>query len=126
MAKPPFEQRAVLGGYRARIALGGTDEYRRLAGWHQASTRNVAEQAAAAEMMELVRQSPDPLDSPREYPEALHVSAVSGADPRALLNELMQKGTIRDFGYEETGCTGPTHTPVFTMFVWVRPAAAIA
>ena len=30
----------------------------------------------------------------------------------------MQKGTIRDFGYEETGRTGPTHQPVFTMVAW--------
>ena len=118
MAAPLFEQRAVPGAYRVRVALGGTGESTLLTDWYQAPSRKVAEQAAAAEMVELLRQSPDQDDLRHEDSSDSDISPSGGVDPRALLNELMQTGRLLDFGYEETERSGPSHQPVFVMIAW--------
>jgi dsRNA-specific ribonuclease len=118
-----FEQRAVPGGFRVRAVLGIRNNPF-VTAWYEASARKVAEQSAASELLERLKESPEPRtsgvgDEKRETdswgPEA---GEGGGLDPRMELNELRQTGVIQDFGYEETERSGPSHQPVFTMTAW--------
>ena len=101
-----FEQRAVPGGFRVQAVLGIGDN-KIVTAWYEASARKVAEQSAAFELMERLKESPETRtngvgDEKRET-DSLDSDAVQGGglNPRMELNELRQTGVIRDFGYEE-------------------------
>jgi dsRNA-specific ribonuclease len=123
LGAPEFEQRAVPEGFRVRTVLGiGNDKI--VTAWYEASARKVAEQSAASELLERLKESPEPGikeigDENRETDSwDSEAEQGGGLDPRMELNELRQTGVVRDFGYEEVERSGPSHQPVFTMTAW--------
>jgi Cft2 family RNA processing exonuclease/dsRNA-specific ribonuclease len=111
---PVFEERAVIDGFACRV--GGSETQR--SPWFRAQTARGAEQAAAAWLLE---HAPPPAAPKAVAPQDLS-PAVSSTDPRMRLNELRQRGQLRDFGYTAVRSEGPPHQPVFVMQGWATLA----
>jgi dsRNA-specific ribonuclease len=124
---PSFAERAVIGGFhiQAAVALGTKNIS---TGWFGASTKKIAEQAAARALLaqlEAGADAPEPIPPQEDSPDADLEKAPaaqdchSSPDPMMLLNEMRQIGVIRDFGYELQSSEGPSHQPLFTIAGWV-------
>jgi Cft2 family RNA processing exonuclease/dsRNA-specific ribonuclease len=105
LGAPEIRAEAVPGGFHARAAFGGHKS--RL--WRAARQKD-AEQAAAAELLEMLARQPDGAAQP----------ADAGPDARMQLNELRQRGFIEDFGYELLEQSGASHQPRFRMRAWAQ------
>jgi dsRNA-specific ribonuclease len=93
--------------------------------WFRARTARGAEQAAAAWLLEHAPPVPLSPEAGAGAPQAQTAASPpvpSGADPRMQLNELRQRGQLRDFGYTAVRTDGPPHQPVFVMQGWATLA----
>jgi Cft2 family RNA processing exonuclease len=122
---PRFEDRAVVDGFHAEVALTLEGETIR-SGWHAAGTKKMAEQAASKALLAMLEETSGSSESPpREMPPDKSVARApssqatpGGRDPMMLLNEMRQLQVIGDFGYDLKACTGPSHQPLFTIVGW--------
>ncbi|HBQ15799.1 MAG TPA: hypothetical protein DEF51_33290 [Myxococcales bacterium] len=99
--RPRFAARRVRGAtlVRARLETCALETP-----WFRAPRRKEAEHAAAEALLHLLPASDDAPD--------LDVSAT--ANPRTLLNELVQSGELAACRVDVTGRSGPDHAPRFT------------
>ncbi len=77
------------------------------------SSAKTVEHAVAASLIERL---PTELPSPAPPTDAAVVSAALGTvtgEPRSMLNELRQKGLLRDYGFSLERTEGPSHAPRF-------------
>ncbi len=117
---PRFEVVATLAGFAAiaEVSAAGTSRRSRR---YQALDARTAEQAAAAELLDVMAQV---TASAPTTPAPSLAPAGGTTDLRGRLNELRQLGVIADFGYEVLEQRGPSHQPIFVMRGWWLPAAA--
>ena len=99
--RPRFTARQARGGVLVRARLETRDLE---TPWFRAPRRREAEHAAAEALLHLLPASDDAPD--------LDVGAT--ANPRTLLNELVQHGELAACRVDVTGRSGPDHTPRFT------------
>ena len=113
---PQFEQHANPQGYQVRAVLDRDNEERTCSAWYLAATLKAAEQAAAEDMLKILRSGPasDQDDVSSGEPEQ------QGGESNAamVLNELKQVGILQSFGYEVVNQDGPSHQPVFSIVAW--------
>lgn len=98
--RPQFTARRARGAVlvRARLETCALETP-----WFRASRRKEAEHAAAEALLHLLPVSDD----------ASHLDGAS-ANPRTLLNELVQSGDLAACRVDVTGRSGPDHAPCFT------------
>ena len=109
---PRFEVRAVVEGFHAEASVALAGGATAQSGRFGASTKKLAEQAAARGLLAKLRAEDatetDPVIEPHgtEAPKTVNAAAPSpasvapapGRDPMMLLNEMRQLGLLRDFG----------------------------
>jgi len=114
---PQFEQHANPQGYQVRAVLDRDNEERACSAWYLAATLKAVEQAAAEDLLKILRSGPagGPDDIPSGEPER------QGCELNAamVLNELKQVGVLQSFGYEVASQDGPSHQPVFSIVAWM-------
>ena len=116
---PRFEVRPVVTaegpGFEASALVERADGDEVWSDLRRARQAKTAEQAAAESLLgRLAGEAPSP---------ALPVVAVS-QEPRSVLNELRQRGALRDYGFAVERVDGPPHAPVFHMRGYVEREGA--
>jgi Cft2 family RNA processing exonuclease/dsRNA-specific ribonuclease len=106
----------VAGGFLGRGSLLLPDGTTLATGRYLARQAKLAEQAAAAELLDALlgaakaaqgAPSPPPVGKPTR-------------EARSVLNEMRQLGLIADYGFEELERRGPAHQPVFVVRGWTE------
>jgi dsRNA-specific ribonuclease len=100
--RPRFEMRQARGG--GALVRGWLDTLGLSSPWFRARRRKEAEQAAAEALLLLLPTSEDAPDA----------DATATANPRTVLNELVQHGRLADCEMEVTSQRGTAHAPLFT------------
>ncbi|MGO8748618.1 MAG: putative dsRNA-binding protein [Thermoguttaceae bacterium] len=113
---PQFEQHANPQGYQVRTVLHRDNEERACSAWYLAATLKAAEQAAAEDMLKILRSGsvggPDDVPSGEPERQGCELNAAM------VLNELKQVGVLQSLGYEVASQDGPSHQPVFSIVAW--------
>ncbi|MCP4677250.1 MAG: MBL fold metallo-hydrolase [Deltaproteobacteria bacterium] len=110
---PEFELSIEGPHHVATVKLEAYEEHL-VGGPAEASTKKVAQQLAAREILESLSKLIE-----NQAPSIASISKVD-ANPRGLLNELRQKGILKEFRYESRGTSGPSHQPVFSFVAWAE------
>ena len=121
---PHFERDASPDGYRIRAVLALTEHEHISTAWYVAPKLKVAEQAAAAAVLERLPDEPETETSPTlaapSAPVEMTSEIPSGRDPGMALNELVQAGLLSGTGCEFLDQSGPSHQPNFVVVAWAR------
>ena len=119
-ASPQFEQQGNPRGYQVRAVLHGDNDERFCSGWYVAASLKAAEQAAAADVLNVLRRRPD--EGHDNLSTAGPERPVCEFNAPMALNELKQNGILESFGYDAVQEGGPSHQPVFSIVAWTDHA----
>ena len=113
---PQFQQQANPQGYQVRAVIDEDNRQQTCSAWYLAATLKAAEQAAADDVLKVLRSRPASQQDDVSFGEpAQREDALNAA---MVLNELKQIGVLQSFGYEVVHEDGPSHQPLFSTVAW--------